>query len=259
MSEQGSQGGRVVWHDLMTTDIDRAAEFYTQLFGWQLNDVDMGGGTYKMIRSGETDIGGLMPVEESHGVPSHWTAYVTVDDVDAAVQRANAQGGETLVPTTPIPNVGAFAVIKDPKGACISPFKSDHPDTPESDAPPPAGQFCWDELLTTDPDGAARFYGELFGWTDEPMDMGETGIYHVMKRGERFGGGIMKMPPQAEAPPHWLSYVAVEDVDQWAGKVTELGGQIFCPPTDIPNIGRFAVAADPTGGMFAIFKGTTQG
>jgi predicted enzyme related to lactoylglutathione lyase len=256
MSEQG---GRVVWHDLMTTDIDKASEFYSQLFGWQLNDVDMGGGTYKMIQSGETNIGGLVSLDEAHGAPSHWVAYVTVDDVDAAVQRANAQGGETLVPTTPIPEVGKFAIIKDPSGACISPFQGDQPDTPESDAPPPAGQFCWDELLTNDPEGAARFYGELFGWTEEKMDMGEMGTYRIMKRGERFGGGIMRMPPQAEAPPHWLSYVAVEDVDQWAEKVTQLGGQIFCPPTDIPNIGRFAVAADPTGGMFAIYKGTPQG
>jgi predicted enzyme related to lactoylglutathione lyase len=254
----GEQGGRVVWHDLMTTDIDKSAEFYTQLFGWKLNDVDMGGGTYKMIQAGDTNIGGLVSLDESHGAPSHWMAYVTVDDVDAAVERANAQGGATLVPTTPIPDVGKFAVIKDPSGACISPFQGDQPDPPESDAPPPAGQFCWDELLTTDPAGAARFYGELFGWTEEKMDMGEMGTYRVMKRGERFGGGIMQMPPQAEAPPHWLSYVAVEDVDQWAEKVTQLGGKIFCPPTDIPNVGRFAVGADPTGAMFAIYKGAAQ-
>ena len=259
MSEQGPQGGRVVWHDLMTTDIDKASEFYTKLFGWQLNDVDMGGGTYKMIRSGETEIGGLVPLDKSHGAPSHWTAYVTVDDVNAAVQRANAQGGETLVPTTPIPNVGAFAMIKDPNGACISPFKSEQPDAPESDTSPPAGQFCWDELLTTDPDGAVRFYGELFGWTEEKMDMGEMGTYHMMKRGERYGVGIMQMPPQAAAPPHWLPYIAVEDVDQWAEKVTQLGGKIFYPPNDIPNIGRFSVCADSAGGMFAIFKGTSQG
>ena len=259
MSEQGSQGGRVVWHDLITTDIEKASEFYTQLFGWQFTDVDMGAGPYRMIRSGETEIGGLMSPEGSQGVPSHWMVYVTVDDVDAAVQRANAQGGETLVPATPIPNVGTFAVIKDPKGACISPFKSVHAELPESDAPPPAGQFCWDELLTTDPDGAVRFYGELFGWTEETMDMGEAGTYHMMKRGDRFGVGIMRMPPQAEAPPHWLSYVTVEDVDQWTGKVTELGGKIYCPPMDIPGIGRFAVAADPTGAFFAMFTSPKAG
>lgn len=257
MSEQS---GRVVWHELMTTDMEKASRFYRELFGWQLQDTEMaGGGTYRMIRSGETEVGGMMQLTESHGgAPTHWMAYVTVDDVDAAVQRAGAQGGETLVPTTPIPNVGSFAVVKDPKGACIAPFKSVHPDRPEDDAPPPAGQFCWDELLTTDPEGAARFYGELFGWSEEKMDMGEMGTYRVMKRGERFGGGIMQMPPQAEAPPHWLSYVAVEDVDQWAEKVTQLGGKVFCPPTDIPSIGRFAVASDPTGGMFALFKGAPQ-
>jgi predicted enzyme related to lactoylglutathione lyase len=256
MSEQS---GRVVWHELMTTDIEKASAFYEELFGWQLQDVEMGGGTYRMIRSGETEIGGMMQLDESHGgAPTHWMAYVTVDDVDAAVKRANAQGGETLVPTTPIPNVGAFAIIKDPSGACISPFKSVHADLPESDEPKPAGQFCWDELLTTDPEGSVRFYGELFGWTHETMDMGESGTYHVMKRGERYGAGIMKMPPDAQAPPHWLSYVVVEDVDQGAEKVTQLGGQIWCQPMDIPTVGRFAVGSDPTGGVFALFKGKSE-
>ena len=115
------------------------------------------------------------------------------------------------------------------------------------------GAFSWVELATSDADGAKRFYGELFGWSEEKQDMGEMGVYHFMKRGERFGVGIMKMPPQAEAPPHWLSYVTVEDVDQWAEKTTQLGGRIYVPPMDIPNIGRFAVASDPTGGVFALF------
>lgn len=254
MSEQG---GRVVWHELMTTDMEKASRFYTELFGWKLTDVEMGTGTYRMIHSGETEIGGMMTLEGSPA-PSHWMTYVSVDDVEAAVQRSSAQGGETLVPTTPIPNVGTFAVIKDPDGACIAPFKSDHPAAPESDAPTPAGHFCWDELLTRDPDSAARFYGELFGWTEEKQDMGEMGVYHFMKRGDRFGVGIMRMPPEAEAPPHWLSYITVEDVDRWAEKTKQLGGQIFCPPMDIPNIGRFAVASDPTGGMFALFASPKQ-
>ncbi|MHC4547865.1 MAG: VOC family protein [Planctomycetota bacterium] len=255
MSEQI---GKVVWHDLMTTDVEKSGSFYTELFGWQIHEIEIGGqfGTYRMIRAGETDIGGLVPLDPSQGIPSHWIAYVAVDDVAAATQRAQANGGQAVVPPTPIPNVGSFAVIQDPTGAFISPFKSDQPATEESDAPLPAGHFCWDELLTNDPETAVRFYSELFGWTEEKMDMGEMGTYHVMKRaGDKFGGGIMRMPPEAEAPPHWLSYVAVEDVDAWTEKSGQLGGQTFCPPTDIPDLGRFAVHADPVGAVFAVFKG----
>ncbi|MHC4972964.1 MAG: VOC family protein [Planctomycetota bacterium] len=251
MSEQG----RVVWHDLMTTDIDRASEFYSELFGWQLTDVDMGSGTYRMIRSGETEIGGFEPLKEAQGAASHWLAYVTVDDVDAAAKRAQAQGGETLVPTTPIPNIGAFAVIRDQEGARISPFKSVHAELPETDDPIPAGLFCWEELLTNDPEGAVPFYSELFGWTEDKQELGDAGTYHFMMRGERHGIGIVKMPPGTEAPPQWIPYVVVNDVDADAEKVTQLGGKVLCPPMDLPGIGRFAVASDPTGGTFAVFKG----
>ena len=67
-------------------------------------------------------------------------------------------------------------------------------------------------------------------------------------------GGAMKLPADAKSPPHWLHYVESADVDKGAAQAKELGGQLFVPPTDIPNIGRFAVLADPTGGTFAIYK-----
>ena len=67
-------------------------------------------------------------------------------------------------------------------------------------------------------------------------------------------GGIMQMPPEAEAPPHWLPYVAVEDVDATTKRVSELGGQVYREPGDIPDVGRFSVCADPTGAPFALFK-----
>jgi predicted enzyme related to lactoylglutathione lyase len=67
-------------------------------------------------------------------------------------------------------------------------------------------------------------------------------------------GGAMKLPADAKSPPHWLHYVEHADIDKGAALARELGGQLFVPPTDIPNIGRFAVIADPTGGTFAIYK-----
>ena len=85
--------------------------------------------------------------------------------------------------------------------------------------------------------------------------MGGAGVYTMCKRGDKDACGMMKMPPEAEARPHWLPYVAVADVDASAARITELGGMIHYPPTDIPGIGRFAVGADPSGASFAVFKG----
>ena len=109
------------------------------------------------------------------------------------------------------------------------------------------GAFSWCELMSTDPAGATKFYGELFGWKLEAMDMGMP--YNVVKVGDASIGGIMGMPPGAPAgmPPMWVPYVTVADVDALVKKVESLGGQVHMPPTDIPTVGRFAVIADPQG------------
>ncbi len=110
------------------------------------------------------------------------------------------------------------------------------------------GAFSWCELMTTDPQAAAAFYGKLFGWKMEAMNA--TGMpYTVAKIGDAAIGGVMGMPPMAPAgmPPTWVPYVTVADVDALVKEVVSLGGKVHMPPTDIPTVGRFAVIADPTG------------
>jgi hypothetical protein len=109
------------------------------------------------------------------------------------------------------------------------------------------GAFSWSELMTRDPSAATEFYGTLFGWKIETMDMGQ-GPYHVVKAGETSIGGIMKIPADAgPMPPNWCPYVTVDDVDATASRCAELGGKVLMPPTDIPTVGRFAVIQDPQG------------
>ncbi len=114
------------------------------------------------------------------------------------------------------------------------------------------GDFSWCELLTTDVPGAKRFYQGVFGWGMEEMPMdGEP--YTVVKAGDRQVGGIMRMPAQVPAgtPPHWESYVTVDDVDAVAKKVEENGGRLLVPPTDIPHVGRFCTFQDPQGAVLS--------
>lgn len=116
------------------------------------------------------------------------------------------------------------------------------------------GAFSWNELMTPDPAAAASYYGRLFGWTTEAMDMG-TGPYTVIKCGGTSVGGIMAMPPDAGAmPPAWGCYVTVDDVDAVAARCTELGGTVLLPPTDIPTVGRFAVLRDPQGAVLNVIR-----
>lgn len=112
------------------------------------------------------------------------------------------------------------------------------------------GAFSWSELTTPDPKAALAFYGQLFSWQHEDMDMG-TGAYHVIKVGDRSVGGVMGMPPDAPAgmPSMWGCYVTVDDIDATARRCVALGGQVVLAPTDIPAVGRMAVLKDPQGAL----------
>jgi len=112
------------------------------------------------------------------------------------------------------------------------------------------GQFVWHDLLTSDVQSASAFYAAVAGWQYEP---GREGALMIRAETEEIGR-IAPMPASAaHAPPHWLGYVAVQDVDAIARQATELGGRVIVPGTEIPGVGRFAVLADPQGAVFAVF------
>lgn len=119
------------------------------------------------------------------------------------------------------------------------------------------GDFCWHELMTSDPKAAADFYAEAVGWTIK--DSGMPGMDYLLGCiGDRQVVGIMAVPEDAArhgARPSWWGYVAVDDVDAAAAKVTDAGGAIHRQPGDIPGVGRFAVVADPQGAAFMLFRG----
>ncbi|UCG39474.1 MAG: VOC family protein [bacterium] len=115
------------------------------------------------------------------------------------------------------------------------------------------GAFSWFELMTGDVEGAGDFYGRLFGWTVEKMEMQNGMTYNVVKVNGEAAGGIMAMPPQAGAMPSmWGIYVTVDDVDATASAVKDMGGQVLMGPQDIPEVGRFCVIQDPQGAVLSV-------
>jgi len=113
---------------------------------------------------------------------------------------------------------------------------------------PKTGEFSWNELTTPDPKGAMEFYTKLFGWSIEPMQMGPI-EYNIVKAGEEMIGGIMQAMPGA--PNAWTPYVTVENIDETVKQAEALGAKVCVPPTDIPNVGRFAILCDPAGAVVA--------
>jgi uncharacterized protein len=238
--------GQFMWHDLLTTDVERAKGFYTELLGWEVETWKPGEIDYPMIKANGVQHGGFGSLEGDGG--SRWLGHVFVEDVDQAVAAAQRAGGMIRGEPGGHPDVGRWATISDPDGAEISAFK------PNYDSPAPAGVFLWDELAASDVEQAKAFYGKVFGWTTEDMDMGEMGIYTLLKRrdGEN-AAGLMQRRDGGDLA-FWTPYLAADGVDASFAKARELGAKTFVEPMDVETVGRFAVLADPTGATFGLYK-----
>ncbi len=128
----------------------------------------------------------------------------------------------------------------------------------EQMAMPKHGEFCWNDLATNNVETCKKFYGELLGWQFKESDATGMVYSEFSVDGQKNVGGMWQTDqcPESETsempPPHWMTYIAVDDVDQSAAKVWELGGKVCVPPTDIPNTGRFCVVNDPSGATFSL-------
>lgn len=113
------------------------------------------------------------------------------------------------------------------------------------------GRFIWHELLTTDTAAAAAFYPRVVPWRTQPSSMPG---YTIWMAGQSQVGGLMALPPDAAGtPPHWLIYIGTPNVDATAEHAQRLGARVVKTASDIPNVGRFAVLADPQGATFALY------
>lgn len=122
------------------------------------------------------------------------------------------------------------------------------------------GKFYWNELMTTDVDGAKAFYADVAGWEFDSMDMADGGTYWVAKVGGEPAGGIMAMPDAVPdgTPPHWRSYVTVDDVDAAVATATENGGTALFEAFDAPGVGRIGGFLDPQGAAISVITPAPQ-
>ena len=251
---------RFVWHDLNTRDVEGAKAFYGEVFNWSFGGSE--NGPYIHISAGDQMIGGMRQMTEHEPGPPHWLGYVGVDDVAATVSAITAAGGRVYMPPTVLENVGTFAVTADPTGGVFAPWKSARPgEDAEPTSMPKPFTFCWDELMSTDPAAAGAFYATVLGWIPRPVDMGGGMIYTLLDRpgvttarGDQASAGGMRQSPPEVPPSFWLPYVAVDDCDRLCERAARLRATITMPPTDIPNVGRFACWLDPQQAAIAILQ-----
>jgi uncharacterized protein len=250
-----SKIGHFVWYEHMTKDPKAAIAFYTEVVGWKTQPFAEGG-DYVMWVGSQGPLGGVMKLPEEAakmGAPPNWMGNVRVEDVDATAALTKKLGGKVFKEPSDIPTVGRFAVIADPQGAAIAIFKPNgvmelHDSSKE-------GEFCWNELMTSDSAAAFKFYSEIFGWKIiQEMDMGPMGTYRIYGIGETQLGGMMTTPKAMPMPPMWLYYTETSDLEAAVARATKRGAKIMNGPMDVPGGGRIAQLSDPQGAAFALHQ-----
>lgn len=233
------------WIDLGTTDLSGAKAFYSSIFGWTIQEGPPEAGGYCIAEIRGRPVAGIGP-QMNPAAPPAWMTYVNVESADSVADLVRQAGGQVLAGPFDVLDVGRMAVFADPLGAVIGIWQPrSHLGAGLVNEP---NTYCWSELVTTDLDRSKAFYRAVFGWEATGSEQ-----YTEWQVAGRAIGGMMAKPPTipAEVPPYWGIYFAVSDVDAAVGRISELGGSVLMPPTDIEP-GRFAVVTDPTGAIFQV-------
>jgi len=240
--------GRPVWHDLVTSDLDKAKRFYGGLLGWTFRDFEVKEGKYALgSLDGKPVAGILQPAKREVNV-SQWVTYFSVNDVDASVAVGQRAGAKVVVPPRDVLNQGRAALLLDPQGAPVALARLAGGDPPP--ASPRLNGWLWVDLWTPDPAASSAFYRDLFGLEPEVVDIGGS-PYTVLARGGRPYAGMISIP-QPEIRPNWLPIVRVADARAAAERAAQLGGRVILAPRPDVRGGRAAIVADPTGGAIAV-------
>lgn len=123
------------------------------------------------------------------------------------------------------------------------------------------GRVYWNELMTRDIDSAKKFYSKTCGWTYDSMPTPD-GEYHLAMAGKWPAGGMMDMSSMEgleQVPPHWFTYLAVDDIDETVAKCRDLGASITREPFEVANVGKIAIVCDPTGASLGFIQPAPPG
>lgn len=253
MSERTSYvPGTPCWVDLATPDIEAAERFYGELFGWEIpelpNSAEMGG--YRRAKLGGRDVAGAVPLMQE-GQPPAWSTYISVDDIEALGRAVQENDGTMIAAPMAVADYGRLALFTDPEGAFFGMWEP--ADFAGAELVNEKGTFGWTELNTRDPEAAKRFYGAVFGWEANDLEIEGGGTYTEWRVEGRQVGGMLEMRGRVpdEVPAHWLVYFGSVDTDEAVAKIKELGGEVMFGPVDIQP-GRLAVVKDPFGAHFAV-------
>jgi uncharacterized protein len=244
--------GTPSWVELGTPDLPASIRFYSELFGWQPEDMGEAMGHYTMMNQDGKPVAAIAPLM-SPQQPTAWSTYIATTNAAETAKKVAEAGGQVIAPPMQVADSGTMAVFMDPTGGAFGVWQPDKFTGAELVNKP--NSLSWNELSTRDLPAAKAFYTKVFPWTAHVNAMPDGSEYVEWQiDGKSIGGGMaMNAQIPAQVPPHWLVYFAVANTDNTVKRAQELGAKLMMPAMDIPQ-GRFAVVTDPQGATFAVIQ-----
>ncbi|MFG2979775.1 VOC family protein [Streptomyces sp. NPDC048258] len=242
------------WLDLGSPDTDGAARFYSALFGWNFVSAGPEAGGYGFFQLDGKTVAALGPLTEE-GAASAWMVHFMSPDIQATAKAVKDGGGKVRMEPMDVMGEGWLAQFTDPQGAEFASWQPGK--TAGLQRASDDNTLVWAELHVPDPGAAIAFYAGVFGWRHAEMEApGMT--YRVLsvadgdQQDASFGGVAPHMGEGEES--RWTPYFNVPDVDATVTTATANGGSVVMPASDVPEVGRIAWVADPSGAVFALLK-----
>lgn len=245
--------GAPCWIDLMTSDTERAREFYGTLFGWtfQTGDQELYGGYITASKDGKSVAGIMLKQDDMTEFPDVWSTYLRAEDIHAVTDAVRNNGGQVLMEPMDVPEQGWMAMFDDPSGAAVGAWEFGAHKGYELAGEP--GSVVWHDLQSKDYEAAVSFYQKVFGWETVVVSDTPEFRYTTLGAGDDAKAGIMDASgylPE-DVPSSWQIYFGVDDVNGTIQQAVSLGAAVLEAAADTP-FGRMATLADPMGALFKI-------
>jgi predicted enzyme related to lactoylglutathione lyase len=252
------------WVDTLQPDVERATQFYAELFGWEIAGPGKmpNGGAYFVARCHGGDVAGIASQPPQRAAEVSWNTHVAVARADETAERVRDAGGTIIVDAFDALPAGRMAVASDPAGASFCLWEArDRHGAQRINEP---GAWAMSVLLTRDLEGSQRFYGDVFGWQTIAFAGGDE--VRLFRLPGYVGGEPQQPVPRdvvaamasispndfaADAPPRWSVDFWIDDVDATARRAAALGGNVIVPPHET-TVFRRTILADPGGAIFSL-------
>lgn len=246
--------GEPAWIDLQSPDQNASKQFYAALFGWEYQDNQMTPEyTYSLATVGGSAVAAIAPQTTeavNAGIPTAWTTYFAVDDIESVQERIGPAGGRVIIAADEVEGFGRMAVVEDSIGAPLALWQAGSMSGAGLINEP--GSFVWHELAAGNWEHAVPFYRDVFDVepVEQPMD---DGSFTMIRAGGQYVAGFRDQEDEGSTP-HWEVYFSVADTDSSVSTARDAGAELLVEPYDIEGVGRTAMLRDPQGAVFWVMQ-----